>query len=60
MATLYAEHRPELADLVESAELELTNEGLWIRPELFFRELSPAWLETALVRAACEAGLPIE
>ena len=56
IAAFYQGHRPELADLVASARLELDLPGLWITP----REagLSPLWLEEQLSAAAVESGLP--
>jgi hypothetical protein len=56
IASFYQGHRPELADLVASAGLELDLPGLWITP----REtgLSPRWLEEQLSAAAMESGLP--
>jgi len=55
--SLYKGHRPELADLMASASLELDLPGLWITP----REagLSAAWLEGKLWAAAVESGLPL-
>jgi hypothetical protein len=55
IASLYKGHRPELADLVQSAGLELDLPGLWITP----REtgLSPRWLEEQLWAAVVESGL---
>ena len=57
IASFYQGHRPELADLVASAGLELDLPGLWITP----REagLSAAWLEEKLWAAAVESGLPL-
>jgi hypothetical protein len=56
IASFYQGHRPELADLVASAGLELDLPGLWITP----REagLSPLWLEEQLSAAAMEADYP--
>jgi hypothetical protein len=59
MTTFYKDHRPELADVVESADLALDSGGLWLQPEANFRDLNPAWLEGWLVAAALEAGLPL-
>jgi len=53
-------HRPELADLVASADLDLDFPGLWLRPQASFRSLNPAWLEPRLLSAAVEGGLRVE
>ncbi|MDQ2842870.1 MAG: hypothetical protein M3Y72_17890 [Acidobacteriota bacterium] len=60
MASLHQAHRPELADLVENADLALDFPGVWIRPGASFASLSPAWLEPHLLSAAIEGGLPLE
>ncbi len=58
--SLHHAHRPELADLVESADLDLDFPGLWLRPHESFRSLSAAWLEQRLLAAAVEGGLPVQ
>jgi hypothetical protein len=60
MASLYRAHRPELADLVASAELDLDYPGIWIRPGASFGSVSAAWLEPRLLAAATEGGLSLE
>ena len=60
MASLYKDHRPELADLVADAALLPELDGLWVEPPAAFRSLNAAWLEGHLLRAACEAGLRLE
>jgi hypothetical protein len=60
VTSFYQEHRPELADLIESAELLVDGPGVWVRPAPSFRGVSPAWLEPHLLTAALEAGLPLE
>lgn len=59
IVSLYEEHRPELADLVESAELQITDEGLWVRPDAGYAGVSSGWLEPRLLSAALEGGLAI-
>lgn len=58
IASLYRDHRPELADLVASAALCLDAPGLWVQPALEFDGLSAEFLEPLLLAAATEAGLP--
>jgi hypothetical protein len=58
IASLYRDHRPELADLVASAALCLDSPGLWVQPAPEFDGLSPQFLEPLLLSAAIEAGLP--
>jgi hypothetical protein len=60
VTSLYQDHRPELADLIASAELFLESSGLWVQPEAGFGTVSPAWLEPHLLTAALEAGLPLD
>lgn len=60
MASLTHEHRPELADLLASADLFLEGRGLWVRPAAGFSGVSPAWLASHLQTAACEAGLALD
>jgi hypothetical protein len=55
--SLYKGHRPELADLVEAADLALDFPGIWVRPH--DPGLSAAWLEGKLWAAAVESGLPL-
>jgi len=57
IGSLYKIHRPELADLVASADLAVDLPGVWLRPA--DRSLSPAWLEGKLFEAALESGLPL-
>jgi hypothetical protein len=58
MSSLVAAHRPELADLVASADLDLDFPGLWLRPHA--SGVSAAWLAGKLFAAAVESGLPLE
>jgi hypothetical protein len=58
MHSLVAAHRPELADLVASAELDLEFPGIWLRPHA--TGLNAAWLAGTLWAAAVESGLPLE
>lgn len=55
----HRDHRPELADLVISAELLPDREGLWVQPSAAFSDLSPAWLEPKLFAAAISSGLAV-
>ena len=57
MHSLVAAHRPELADLVASADLDLDFPGLWLRPH--DSGLNAIWLEPRLFSAAAESGLPL-
>jgi hypothetical protein len=57
MASCHRGHRPELADLVATASLELEFPGLWVRPHT--AGLSAAWLAGKLFTAAVESGLPL-
>ncbi|MGI9073063.1 MAG: hypothetical protein ACR2JB_17555 [Bryobacteraceae bacterium] len=50
-------HRPELADLVATADLAFDFAGVWLRP--LDPTLSSEWLEAQLVEAALESGLPL-
>jgi len=56
IGSLYRVHRPELADVVASADLTFDFSGVWLRP--LDGSLSPAWLEGQLAEAALESGLP--
>jgi len=58
--SLHHAHRPELADLVASADLDLDFPGLWLRPQDAFNSVSTAWLEQRLLAASVEGGLPVE
>jgi hypothetical protein len=58
MRSLIAAHRPELADLVASADLGLELPGICLKPHT--PGLSAAWLEGKLFTAAVESGLPLE
>ena len=58
IGSLYRVHRPELADLVASADLAVDLSVVWLRP--LDRSLSSAWLEQRLLSAALEGGLPVE
>lgn len=58
IASLYREHRPELADLIETAELCLDFPGLWVWPDPSFASLRPAWLEDRLLSAAPRSRFP--
>ncbi len=60
MDSLRHAHRPELADLVASADLDLDFPGLWLRLQDSFNSFSAAWLEQGLLSAAVEGGLPVE
>ncbi|MBV9611549.1 MAG: hypothetical protein JO091_03715, partial [Acidobacteriaceae bacterium] len=51
IASFYKDHRPELADLLETAALLPEENGLWVEPPTAFRSLNAAWLETHLLRA---------
>ncbi len=57
--SLYHCHRPDLADLVESAELALDLPGIWLRPAESFADVGAAAVESALLKASTEAGLPL-
>jgi len=57
MGSLHRIHRPELADVVASADLTFDFSGVWLRP--LDPSLSPAWLEGQLAEAALESGLPL-
>jgi len=56
MSSLHQVHRPELADIIDSAELTFDRRGLWVRPA--DAALDPAWLAEQLEAAALEHGLP--
>jgi hypothetical protein len=58
MSSLHHAHRPELADIVRSADLALYETGLWVRP--VDAALNPGWLEAKLFAAAVEDGLPLD
>ncbi len=62
MQSLHRAHRPELADLIESAHLVLDLPGLWVRPDDATRtwcsECKAVAIEQALLAASTEAGLP--
>jgi hypothetical protein len=58
--SLYQAHRPEFADLVESAGLILDWPGIWLRPTDSFAQLRPETIEAVLLEASIEAGLPLE
>ncbi len=58
MSSLYAAHRPELADVVDSAELALDFPGVWLRPA--DPALSPAWLEEKLEAAALASVVAVD
>jgi hypothetical protein len=58
MRSLIAAHRPELADLVASADLDLAFPGIWLQPHT--PGVSAAWLAGKLFTAAVESGLPLE
>jgi hypothetical protein len=60
MTSLHEEHRPELADLIESAEILVDRRGVWVRPATSFSSLSASWLEPRLLAAAVRGGLPVE
>jgi hypothetical protein len=57
IGSLYAAHRPELADLVAAADLSLDFPGLWLRPQ--DSSVGSAWLERKLLDAALASGLPL-
>ncbi len=56
--SLHAAHRPELADLVASADLALDFPGVWLRPAA--AGLDAAWLEQTVFAASVANGLPLE
>jgi hypothetical protein len=58
MASCGHGHRPELADLIATARLELEFPGLWVWPHT--PGLNAAWLAAKLLTAAVESGLPLE
>ncbi len=62
MQSLHRAHRPELADLIESAHLVVDLPGLWVRPDEATRtwcnESKAVAIEQALLAASTEAGLP--
>ena len=58
MSSLHQAHRPELADVIDSAELAVDRRGLWVRP--VDASLNPGWLEGKLLAAAFETGLPFD
>lgn len=59
MQSLYRCHRPELADMVESAELLLDLPGIWLRSDDSFTEFGAERMECILLEASTEAGLPL-
>lgn len=58
MTSLHHAHRPELADVVRSADLAVHETRLWVRP--LDASLNPGWLEAKLFAAAVEDGLPLD
>ena len=56
IAALHQRHRPELGDLLASADLLLDGTGLWVGVA---GALDSAWLAGELFRAAVEAGVPL-
>jgi hypothetical protein len=58
MDSLFHAHRPELADVVASADLTLDFPGVWLQPA--DPSLATAWLEGKLWAAAVEEGVPVE
>ncbi len=56
--SLHAVHRPELADLVASADLALDFPGVWLRPAA--DGLDAAWLEQTVFEASVANGLRLE
>ncbi len=56
--SLHAAHRPELADVVASADLALDFPGVWLRPAT--GGLDAAWLEQTVFAASVATGLPLE
>ena len=59
MQSLYRCHRPELADVVESAELLPDLPGLWVRLQESLSESGAEQVESILLEASTEAGLPL-
>ncbi len=57
IGSLYEAHRPELADVVASADLALEFPGVWLWP--LDRSLNPDWLEGKFLEAAVASGLPL-
>jgi hypothetical protein len=57
MSSLHRAHRPELADVIDSADLAVDRRGLWVRPA--DAALDPAWLESQLQSAALAGGLSV-
>ena len=57
MSSLHQAHRPELADVIDSADLALDRRGLWVRP--VDAALDPGWLAAQLESAACAGGLSV-
>jgi len=58
MSSLHQAHRPELADVIDSADLALDRRGLWVRPA--DASLDPGWLEGQLRAAAVVGGLSVQ
>ena len=58
MSSLHQAHRPELADVIDSADLAVDRRGLWVRPA--DASLDPGWLEGQLQSAALAGGLSVE
>ena len=57
ISSLHQAHRPELADVIDSADLAVDRRGLWVRPA--DAALDPAWLEGQLQSAALAGGLSV-
>jgi hypothetical protein len=57
ISSLHHAHRPELADIVRSADLALHESGLGLQP--VDGSLNPAWLEAKFCAAAVADGLPV-
>jgi len=58
VSSLHQVHRPELADVIDSADLALDRRGLWVRPA--DASLDPGWLEEQLRSAAVVGGLSVQ
>ena len=56
--SLHAAHRPELADLVASADLAFDFPGVWLRPAA--ADLDAVWLEQTVLAASVANGLPLQ
>lgn len=57
ISSLHQAHRPELADVIDSADLAVDRRGLWVWPT--DAALDPAWLEGQLQSAALAGGLSV-